>query len=96
MCLLLFVIDHYFFYATGHETAFIYIRWESGFHGFYGDNNNPVIRLIMAIFILLNTFSSSFICVVFFVLLLSERSDSPNNKVGEILKFGLFNAIKVV
>ena len=52
------LLQSYFFYASGHETTFTHIKWESGFHGFDGDNNNHLIRLVMAIFILLNTFCS--------------------------------------
>lgn len=50
-----------FFFGTGHESTFTHIKWDSGFHGFEGDNNNPIIRLILMILILMNTFSSSII-----------------------------------
>lgn len=95
MSLFMFVLEHYFFYASGHETAFIHIRWESGFHGFYGDNNNVLLRAIMAVLILINTYSGVFITCMFFLVLLRAQSDNTRVSVNIILKFCLFNSLKV-
>lgn len=91
----LFVLQHYFFYATGHETAFIHIRWESGFHGFFGDNNNVIVRLIMAILILINTNSGIFITSVFFVIFLTNQVKNCRICLTYLLKLCLLNSIKV-
>lgn len=61
---MLVLFQNFFFFATGHETSFTHIKWEAGFHGFEGDNNNPIIRLILMILILLNTFSSTLLVSV--------------------------------
>ena len=61
--ILLVLFQNYFFFATGHETSFTHIKWEAGFHGFE-DNHEPIIRLILMILILLNTFSSTLLVSV--------------------------------
>ena len=95
--LVLFLLEHYFFYATSHETAFIHIRWESGFHGFQADSNNPIIRFIMALFILFNTFSGVLICSAFLLLCLSETADKHKSDfaLAQVFTFCILNAIKV-
>jgi hypothetical protein len=103
----LFLLKYYYFYATGHETTFTHIRWDSGFHGIYGDNNNPLIRLVMGFFILSNTFSSVIITSISIGLyFLNEknkgRDELENFRVNKkilhntiISKFITFGTIKV-
>lgn len=95
MIILLYLIEHYFFYATGHETAFIHIKWESGFHGFYGDNNNRFVRIIMASLIISNTFSAILICSIFLTLLVCKSANRQQN-LKLILKLTFLNSIKVL
>ena len=86
------MFQSYYFYATGHETTFTHIKWEAGFHGFEGDNNNPLLRIILMILILINTFSSN--------LLTSISSFGLRNSSGlkiEVLIFSffIFSSLKV-
>ncbi len=100
--LILILLQHYFFYATGHESVFTHIKWEAGFHGFESENSNPVIRVFVMIFILLNTFSSNLIVVVGGIGLLNNH-DLFNtdikyryrNHLRSILGFYTLNSVKV-
>jgi hypothetical protein len=57
------LLQHYFFYASGHETNFTHIKWQAAFHGFSGETSGYWhIRTLMGAFIILNTFSSTILC----------------------------------
>lgn len=85
----LFLLEHYFFYATGHETTFTHIKWESGFHGFDGDNNNKLVRLCMGIMIFSNTFPTKFLTV------LNIGKNNQKLIFDKSIKLILINATKV-
>ena len=105
----IFLLKYYFFYATGHETTFTHIRWDSGFHGIYGDNNNNLLRILMGFFIVSNTFSSIIITSIsigiYFVnkttnerncLGVDNLKDNKKIKCNKILsKFIIFGSLKV-
>ena len=84
-------MEHYFFYATGHETTFTHIKWESGFHGFDGDDNNKLIRLCMAIMIFSNTFPAKFLTL----LNIGKNYHYTNYIFNKTIKLILINATKV-
>ncbi|RNA38083.1 phosphatidylinositol class O [Brachionus plicatilis] len=85
----LFLLEHYFFYATGHETTFTHIKWESAFHGFDGDNNNKLVRVVMALMIISNTFAAKI------VTLLNIVKKGEKKMSGNLLQFFVINATKV-
>ena len=97
------MLQHYFFYATGHETSFTHIKWEAGFHGFEGDNKNSFNKIIIMILILTNTFSSIYVISIggfgllnYHDLFKNEKLPDLRNKIiSSTLKFYLYNAIKV-
>jgi hypothetical protein len=99
---LLFILQFYYFYATGHETVFTSIKWEAGFHGFDGDNNNKFVRFIMTLLILGNTFSSQIITSISIGLILFSNNDLHHNKQifkkynQVIFKFITLNTLKVI
>jgi hypothetical protein len=97
-CLLIvFLLQNYFFYATGHETTFTNIKWESAFHGMYGDTSTAISHLVMGALIISNTFCSTIIAVIYVNFFSKTISDSNNvTKLKTTLKFLLLSAIKVL
>ena len=92
----LFLLKYFYFYATGHETTFTHIRWDSAFHGIYGDSNNQLIRGLMALLILTNTFSSIIITPVSVLFYFSAFDDSKReNKYFIFTKQKLYGSLKV-
>jgi hypothetical protein len=91
----LFLLQHYFFYASGHETTFNHIKWDAGFHGFYGDNNNALIRLFMGSLILLNTFQAYLMVSLGCALLLASNFSSNRFKHTKNLAVHFFNALLI-
>ena len=96
------VLQQYFFYATGHENTFTSIRWEAVFHGLDGNSNNLFVRIISILFLLLSTYSSSVISVIYLILIIEKFSidkktetQSNANKQIYFLKFCFFISLKV-
>jgi hypothetical protein len=73
------ILQFYFFYATGHETTFTHIKWETAFHGFHGDGGNIVSRGLMAILVMIETFSSNILISIGWGLLFAKQF-----KIGEV------------
>lgn len=91
----LFVLQHYFFYASGHETTFNHIKWDAGFHGFYGDNNNALIRLFMGTLILLNTFQAYLMVSFGCALILAGDFTSNRFKNSKYVAIQFFNGLLI-
>ena len=93
----LFVLGYFYFYASGHETVFTHIKWEAGFNGFDGDNNNRLVRLIMAGLIVANTFSALILSslAIGFVRMVPFGLKSNKNVASSVLKFYLYTGLKV-
>ncbi len=100
--LVLVLLQQYFFYATGHETSFTHIKWEAGFHGFESENSNPVIKVFVMIFILINTYSSALVVAIGGIGLLNhydfftdEKKPSYRKFIRSTLGFYTFYSVKV-
>ncbi len=96
----LLLLKCYFFYATGHETTFTHIKWDSAFHGFNGDNNNIIKRIIMGTLIILNTFSSLVICSVsvgyIYKIDLIKNNNINANFIKMLLEMSFYDSLKVL
>lgn len=90
--MMVFLLENYYFYASGHETIFTNIKWESAFHGFDGDNNSILLRILMGGLIVFNTFSSILISTFF---LFWNFYKNQNSKSNLIAKFSFLTALKV-
>ena len=90
--LVMTLFQYYFFYATGHETIFTHIKWESAFQGIDGDNNNYLLRVVMGFFIVLNTFSSTFV-ISFGTLKYISYLDVNKYSIEENLDKSLANSV---
>jgi hypothetical protein len=94
----LFLIQRYFFYATGHETTFTNIKWESAFHGMYGDTSTTVSHLVMGSLIVVNTYCST-ILVCAYVVFADGQSNQVNGRLRafkSVMKFSILSSIKVI
>jgi hypothetical protein len=93
----LFLLQHYYFYATGHETTFTNIKWESAFHGMYGDTSTTISHLALGSLIVSNTFCSTIIVILYVIYFTHNNKDLGNtSKLKVVLKFSLLNSIKVI
>ena len=86
----LFLAQHYFFYATGHETTFTNIKWESAFHGLYGDTSTTISHFAMGSLIVLNTFCSTLLVGIYVVF-----GEYKTNAFKLAFQFAFLSSIKV-
>lgn len=91
---LMILIQNYFFYATGHETTFTLIRWDAVFHGFDGDSNNLLIRILFITFLMISTYSSTVLVVK--NVFLNMRNFGLQSLFKKEFKFRITTLISIV